>query len=338
MTAGGQGRARGSRGARLRLAAVVGLAALGLLGACDDGAMGPPGDLFFGQVGRLEVTLRVPGALRPQEGEIVQELVWESTGGWTFTESISYQGVLGDANRVTEASSVQLVSEYVTLIEDINQSRGLQLLGVDDLLAQPDPDCGNFTRVTVRIVDTERGDAAAFTRCAEGSLGNNFTPTGAFPRAETAARVPQAALFAAIATLGRNASYSYTGSIPFATLDRGGDTPSPQAQPTVIRDSTAWREFWSQHAPGRSMPTVDFGQDMVVVGISGVRDEAGDSVEVRRILPVNVGTLIHVVEREPGDFCTPAAVRHKPFHIVVAPRTPEPDRFAEIGRDVVPCL
>lgn len=334
MRARGQDRAPG---ARLRAGLVGGLVLLGAMGACDDGGTGPGDTLHFGQVGRIEVTLRVPGALRPQAGEIVQELVWQSTGEWTFTESMYYRGMLGDANRIARRSSVELVSEYVSLIEDLNQSPGLRLLGVEGLLRKPDPDCGTFTRVTVRIVDTQRGDSARFIRCAQGSLGNNFTQSGAFPEEATAARVPQAAILAERATLGRTATYAFTGSVPFATLDRGGDTPSPQAQPTVLRDSTAWRGFWSQHAPGRSLPAVDFREDMVVVGIAGVRDEAGDSVEVRRILPVNVGTLIHVVEREPGDFCSPAALRHKPFHIVVAPRTPEPDRFAEIVRDAVPC-
>ena len=58
---------------------------------------------------------------------------------------------------------------------------------------------------------------------------------------------------------------------------------------------------------------------------------------MRRILPVDIGTLAHVYERIPGDFCSPVARRHYPFHIVVSPRTPSPIQFAELGLERVSC-
>jgi hypothetical protein len=82
---------------------------------------------------------------------------------------------------------------------------------------------------------------------------------------------------------------------------------------------------------------VDFTKDMVVVGIVGTRKEAGDSVEVRRILQVDKGTVIEVFERLPGEFCSPAGRIHVPYHVVVAPRTPIPHRFADIKKEPVPC-
>ena len=72
-------------------------------------------------------------------------------------------------------------------------------------------------------------------------------------------------------------------------------------------------------------------------GSVGVREEAGDSVEVRKILPVDQGTLIEVWERVPGDFCSPASRTHVPYHVVVSPLTPEPQRFSDVRIERVPC-
>ena len=82
---------------------------------------------------------------------------------------------------------------------------------------------------------------------------------------------------------------------------------------------------------------MDFSTDMVVVAIVGAREEAGDSLEVRRILPVDNGTQFEITELVPGDFCSPASLTHVPYHIVVAPRTPRPHRFAALQREAVPC-
>jgi hypothetical protein len=139
------------------------------------------------------------------------------------------------------------------------------------------------------------------------------------------------------ATLGVRWTSAYLGSVPFGTLDRGGDTKSILRAPGTFIDVGGFTAFWAKHAPGSAPPTVDFGNDMVVVGIVGTRQEAGDSVEVRRILQVDLGTVIEVVERLPGEFCSPAARTHVPYHIVVAPRTPIPHRFADIRKEPVSC-
>jgi hypothetical protein len=146
-----------------------------------------------------------------------------------------------------------------------------------------------------------------------------------------------ATLLARAATVGEKWTSAYLGTVPFGTLDRGEDSSSPLTAPATYIDTGGFQSFWEKHAASRPLPTVDFTKDMVVVGIVGTRKEAGDSVEVRRILRVDQGTVIEVFERLPGAFCSPAARTHVPYHVVVAPRTPIPHRFADIRKDTVSC-
>jgi len=85
-------------------------------------------------------------------------------------------------------------------------------------------------------------------------------------------------------------------------------------------------------------PEVDWTREMVIVAAVGERTEAGDSVEVRRILQTGEGTQVEIVERVPGDFCSPASRRHFPVHVVVAPRTLlDVLRFSDVATERVPC-
>jgi hypothetical protein len=146
-----------------------------------------------------------------------------------------------------------------------------------------------------------------------------------------------AALLVREATVGEGWNSAYLGTVPFGTLDRGEHSSTPITSPVTYIDARGFQAFWEGHAPSRPIPSVDFTKEMVVVGVVGERKEAGDSVEVRRILQVDQGTVIEVVERLPGDFCSPAARTHVPYHVVVAPRTPIPHRFADIKVERVSC-
>jgi len=304
------------------------------LAACEGGGT-QPGNLRFGQVGRIEAVLEVP--LQVDQGLMVQELVWRSSGEWTLREAISYKGQPGDENvRRSPGDPSQYASAYASLITQVNEGPGLSLF-VSDLDPAVDPTCGVArTRVRFAIVDDVRGDSIAWTRCANGSF-NSLTPRGAAP-GETASRVVQAAVLAGEFTLGDGFRGAYLGSVPFATLDRGEDSGTDIPEPRVFTGPEGWTEFWQAHrgAP-EAPPPVDFATEMVIVAGVGERPEAGDSVEVRRILQVDGGTVTEVFERVPGDFCSPAARRHTPFHIVVAPRTELPVSFADITVERVPC-
>jgi hypothetical protein len=305
------------------------------LTACAGDTGIPPGALRFGQLGEIEVHVEAP--LQLGAGRLEQTIKWGSNGAWSLQETILYHDVVGDGDFVRNPGSPdQFASYYASLITQVNDQQGLQL-DIPELPQDTVPSCGPvLSRVTFTIHDNPRDADKSWTRCAYGSLGN-LTPEGAGPD-PAASRVALAAVLARNYTVGDNFVSAYSGSVPFATLDRGEDTPATLTAPMSIIDQKDWASFWQDHDAGKSQPpTVDFGKEMVIVAAVGKRNEAGDSVEVRRILQVDQGTLVHIWERIPGDFCSPVARSHTPFHIVVSPRTPLPIRFAEIHPDTVRC-
>lgn len=312
------------------------LALLALLatGSCGSDLTTNPGALRFGQIGGVRVELDAP--LRLGVGTLHQALVWESSGEWTLEESISYRGLHGDQDTRANPGQAGLFAEgYASLITQLNDVPG-QKLFIAELSQELDPPCGQTrTRIRFEVRDDVKEEEASWTRCADGSLAN-LTTLDAGPDA-AASRVVLAALLARNRTLGETFVSAYAGSVPFGTLERGDDTPSGLDTPTVILSRNDWQSFWRSHAGEQEPPAVDFAEEMVIVGTVGPREEAGDSVEVRRILQVDLGTLTEVYERVPGDFCSPAARTHAPYHIVVAPRTPPPIRFADVRVELVSC-
>ena len=163
-----------------------------------------------------------------------------------------------------------------------------------------------------------------------------------------ASRVIVAAILARDLALGKGWSSQYHGSLPFGTLDKGEASGIRDLTSLTFflgaeianstRPPSSWPEFWEAHSGGSSpAPEVDWGIDMVVVVGDGTRREAGDSLEVRRVLQVSNGGQIEPVERAPGDFCSPASRVQTPFHIVVTPRVPPPIRFSDLRVERVPC-
>jgi len=310
---------------------------LGSAGCSDDGPI-PPGALRFGQLGKIVVDMDTPLYTPPATGtgHLRQVLSWGSSGAWSLQESISYRDLVGDEDfeRYTGVPG-QSAGAYAEVIIQLNETSGLEL-DVPELPQDLDPDCGpGRTRVTFTIHDDAKEDSASWKRCVSGSL-SGIRIDDAGPDF-AASRIALAVQLVRDATVGNRWTSPYGGSVAFGTLDRGEDSGSSLSTPTVITDPSTWQSFWIEHAGSRPLPDVDFESDMVVVGIVGPREEAGDSVEVRRILQIDDGTRTEVVERVPGDFCSPAARTHVPYHIVAAPRTPPPRRFAAIQREEVPC-
>lgn len=328
----------GGRGPVVPLLAVLGLCLA--LGACDGGST-QPGTLRFGQVGEIQMEVSAP--LGPTgAGRLRQGLVWSSQGPWRLTERVSYRGLEGDETvRPSQGDPGAFASAYASLVTLLNESEGTRLF-VEDLAQELDPECGpTRSRVTITIRDERREETASWVRCASGTL-STVTPQGAGPD-PGAARVVQAAILSRDFSLGESFRSEYQGTVPFGTLDRGQNTGDESGQPKVFAgvDGSVpddWPTFWEIHAgEGAVPPTVDWEEEMVVVGAVGLRDEAGDSVEVRRILSVDRGSVVELYERVPGNFCSPADQTHRPFHIVVAPRTPSPVRFGDVRVERVPC-
>ncbi len=311
------------------------LGSLILLGSCNGGT-GPGIDtLRFGQLGEIRIQLIQP--LQLGVGELQQALTWDSSGPWQLAERISYRGILGDEQvRVSEGDPDLLAAAYAQIITQLNETTGLELF-IDELDPMLDPPCGlTGTRLNLTIRDEGRNEEVTWRRCTTGDF-KNISPVGAGPDPQ-ASRVVQAALLVKAATLGDGFISEYEGSVPFSTLDRGENSNAALDGPLSFPSEVGWPEFWAQHtAPGQVPPAIDFEVDQVVVAAVGLRTEAGDSVEVRRILRVGVGSLTHIRERIPGDFCSPAARNQVPFHIVLSPKTPLPMAFAEILVERVSC-
>jgi len=323
---------------RKATALIAGLAVSAAVLGCGDNNGINPEDLWYGQVGKLSAVLEVP--LLEYDGLLVQKFEWASTGAWFVEETISYLGVDGDqAVRRNPGNPAQFAADYASLITDLNSKEGLNLF-IPKLLADSVPDqrpaCkAGQTTITLTIQDDARKEHTTWTRCADGSLAN-LTTEHAGPDPE-AARIVQATILARDYTVGDAFASTYAGSVPFATLDRGEDLAAGPRVPTVFTDSAEFRSFWGQAGEGQPLPAVDFSTQMVVVAVVGERQEAGDSIEVRRVLQVDQGTLIEIAELIPGAFCSPASRVHVPFHTVVTPLTPRPHRFTDIRVIPVSC-
>ena len=331
-----------SRRRALRIPGALAVACAAFALACED-STGPPDGLRFGQLGQVVVEVVTPrlqdsGQAR---GEMRQTLVWRSSGEWRLSESLSYRGVLGDRHDTASAGDpAQLVGSYATWITYVNETAGIQLVGFDELSEDLEPDCGAFrTRVTVAISDEVHDTTRSWTRCAESSL-DNLHPRGSGPD-PAAGRVVEAARILRDFTVNQSGGFrsAYAGSLPFATLVRGEDLEVEPPGAGVIRDRKAFEAFWEAVSPDGASPLqVDFDEEVVLVAaVDSLRYEAGDSVEVRRVLPVQVGARVEYVERVAGDFCSPATFVHRPFHVVVAPAIPSPVTFTALIPERVPC-
>lgn len=313
--------------------------ALLLLTGCD-GETTSPNDLRFGQVGQVQV--RVTSPVLSGQGILEETLSWRSDGPWALAERISYQEMLGSETvRRPDLNPGDLTAEYGSLIQQLSETPGLRLFG-PETPQELEPTClPERSRVEVLIRDRPRSEEARWTRCAEGTLFT-ITPGSAGPD-PAASRVITAAQLTRFFTLGDGAVSSYFGSVPFRSLGRGADSGARLEGPVAfLSDSGAppadWDEFWERHSGSSApAPEVDWTREMVVVASAGRREEAGDSLQVTRILPIDQGTRVEIVLRVPGNFCSPGGRTTWPYHIIVAPRTPEPVTFADPRVERVPC-
>jgi len=309
------------------------LAALTVFAACDDTSPTTPGTTRFGQVGVVEVRLVTP--LTSESGRLEQTITWTSRGDWTLREEIFYRELPGDATELALVGDRDVAAGvYAQWISQVNEAPGLNLF-VESLDPELDPDCSaNQTRVTLQITDDVRDESESWTRCAPGSL-SSLTPTGSGPD-PAAARVVNAASLLRDYTVGSRFLSAYRGSLPFGTLARGEDSPRVFSQSVVFGTEAEYLDYWTSLSDDEA-PAVDFEREVVLLAAVGIRNEAGDSVEVRRVVPVETGTLVDIVQRVPGNFCSPASRQQAPYHLIVAPRLSDPIRFGEVQLERVPC-
>ncbi len=318
--------------------------------ACADDVSPPPDTLRFGQIGEVRVSVVAPLVYNAEaKGELQQILTWSSTGAWILKELISYRGLIGDESvRRNAGDPGAYASAYASLITQLNETEGIKLFPASELPPELPEGCpSGWTRVSFTIRDEIKEREITWTRCTQGSLAT--IQTGVAGPDLAAGRVIQAAILVRDFTQGNGFASNYLGSVPFGTLDRGDDGGARLGEPRIFisvphgnpRPPTGWEAFWAAQNGGAGgyVPEVDWSKEMVVVAAVGLRSEAGDSIEVRKILQTGEaqGTQIEIVERVPGDFCSPAARDHYPFHVIVAPRTREPIDFKDVVTVRVPC-
>jgi hypothetical protein len=312
--------------------------------SCVDSTPTAPNNIRFGQEGEIRIQLvkPLPGTTSLQ-GELQQVLTWNSEGPWQLFESVSYRGQLGDETLVRGTGNA---ASYAQLIVQVNETTGLKLLsgGLDP---DVDPVCeGADGRISILIRDNLRDQEMRWVRCTGETL-ENLSEAVAGPD-PAAARLITAARRSRDLTLSDDWRSAYSGSVPFGSLDRGEQSQAALTQPQVFLGRAGpggttvapigWDAFWSAHTgTDGPPPEVDWEEDIVLVAALGQRQEAGDSVEIRRILRVESGTVVDLYQRVPGDFCSPAAQLHTPFHIVIAPKTRPVFRFGEATVERVPC-
>jgi hypothetical protein len=292
-------------------------------------------------VGEVRVALQVPLAFKEGEGELWQVIAWNSGGVWQLEESISYRGLPGDETRTrTEGDP----ASYGFLIAQLHEAP-LELFDPELIPVLPTGCPSGNTEVTLTVRDDLRDEEITWIRCSEGNLATLKT-SGAGPN-QDALRVIQAAILVRDFTEGRDFISAYSGSVPFGTLDRGEDSGARLEEPRAFYSEKegsldtpdGWVPFWRAHTgdPRARPPVVDWANEIVLVAAVGRREEAGDSIEIHRVLQTGEETRVTVFELVPGDFCSPAAQDHYPVHIVVAPRTLLPVRFSDVVTERFPC-
>ena len=313
------------------------------LGSCDpDG----PGVYRFGSDGLVRVVVEVP--LQAGTGWMRQVLTWQSDGAWKLFEQIGYDSVVGDENDLKNPGLPYVyAANYLSLLHLVNENRGTRLWGLSVTV----PECGvGGSRVSFLIHDNIRDEQREWSRCASQATPLRSLSTVGVGAEDGSARVVQVAMRARDFTMGADFDgYAYTGSLPFATVERGTESGMDLEVPAWFRSPEGeerdsppqrWLDFWRQHVgkSGGTPPRIDWTREMILVGAIGERHEVGDSAEVRRVLVVGDDRDIkfEVVERVPGDYCAPATRTVRPYHIVVMPRSPAMVSYG-VRVERVPC-
>ncbi len=101
----------------------------------------------------------------------------------------------------------------------------------------------------------------------------------------------------------------------------GAQSGIHKAETMVIRDAGDWTKLWRRHARGEKAPSVNFGQNMVVVVYAGMRRTGGYSVKFTGMKEQNGAIVISaVVEAPPKDAIVTQAITY-PFAMQSYPRT-----------------
>ncbi len=106
----------------------------------------------------------------------------------------------------------------------------------------------------------------------------------------------------------------------------------------VVRDPAAWSALWRRMTAGQSpssIPTVDFGGEMVLVAAMGLRSSGGYAVTIDRVESTAAGLTAYVTHQSPGPRCGAITAVTQPVDVARIPRSDRPVRWnvREVVRD-----
>lgn len=116
--------------------------------------------------------------------------------------------------------------------------------------------------------------------------------------------------------------------IPFQTVDATSMSNIHEARTVVVKDAAAWTRLWSEHAPGRALPAVDFAANMVVGVFMGPGANSCYTMVIDGVGRTADRILVHALRSVPGPDIVCAMHVTTPAHLVVVPRSDLPVEFA----------
>ncbi len=124
----------------------------------------------------------------------------------------------------------------------------------------------------------------------------------------------------AVALVASAASAAGGAAQPPRTIEKGDESNIDDARQVVVRDATAWRALWQQHAPDRDRPAIDFSKESVVAVFMGSRPTAGYNVSILSTTEGGGALIVRYREERPKAGTVTAQILTAPYHIVAIPK------------------
>jgi len=111
-----------------------------------------------------------------------------------------------------------------------------------------------------------------------------------------------------------------SGGSAIRSIEKGTASSASELRQVVVRDGAAWEKFWSEHAPERPRPAVDFAREMVVGVFVGDRPTAGYTVEIFGYRESGDDVTVQYRETTPARGTVAAQVIVSPYHLAAIPK------------------
>lgn len=101
----------------------------------------------------------------------------------------------------------------------------------------------------------------------------------------------------------------------------------------VVSDNPGWTQLWAVISAGttdaRTLPTVDFDSEEIVIAALGEQRKAGYAVRIEQVEYTDTTRNVVVLQTAPGPACSSAEVITTPLDAAVISKSNAPIRFIE---------